>query len=100
MFDKAKYLTSGIDATISLAAQTAMWQMIEVAQIKTQLDYLQIFKLTPGKLDGKPVQIIEHSQEVPPFHQTAAFSCSNPVMAKIYCIDDGDHATMCFPEER
>jgi len=100
MFDKEKYLTAGVDESIPMETQLAMWDMIEVARQETELDYLQIFKLKRAQVDAGAVQVIEHSQEVPPFHQTAAFPCDDPVTAKLYVIDDGTHATMCFPEER
>ena len=100
MFDKEKYLTAGVDESIPFETQIFLWDMIEVARGKVKLDYLQIFKLKPAKVDAGAVQVIEHSQEAPPFHQTAAFPSDDPVTAKLYVIDDGTHATMCFPEER
>ena len=100
MFDKDKYLTAGVNARIDLATQLFLWDMIETARAKTKLDYLQVFKLKPAKVDEGAVQVVEHSQEVPPFHQTAAFPCDDPIKTKLYVIDDGAHSTMCFPDER
>ena len=100
MFDKDKYLTAGVDANIPLIAQLFMWDMIETARSKIKLDYLQIFKLKPAKVDSAVVQVVEHSQEVPVFHQTAAFPCDAPITAKVWVIDDETHCTMLLPEER
>ena len=100
MFNKEKYMTRGVDTEIPFKAQLTMWHLIEVARPKVQLDYLQIFKLKPAKLDSGLVQVIEHSQEQPKYHQVTAFACDNPIDAKVWVIDDGTHCTMLLPEER
>ena len=63
---------------------------------KHQQDYLQIFRLTIAE-DGS--QILQHSQENP--HYTASYKLYilNPIHAKVYVIDDGDHSTMLLAEE-
>ena len=98
MFQNDRYLTQGVDATILPEVQAAMWVAIEL--MPEPKDYLQVFELEPL---GEFVQRITHTQEQPDYscelyvplpHDTDA------VTAKVYVIDDGDHSTMCLPEER
>jgi len=100
MFDGQKYMTRGVNEEVPMLAVITMWTMIETARGKTELDYLQVFKLKPETVDGGPVQVIDHHQEVPPFSQTIAFPLENPITATIFVIDDGPHSTMTTPEER
>ena len=97
MFDKAKYLTRGVDAEIPVFVQLAIWQMIEQARAKIKLDYLQVFNLTAVKTES--TQIIKHSQEQSKYAYTVGFDFDNPVSAKIYVIDSVDYATMLLASE-
>ena len=97
MFSNARYLTCGIEAEISPITQLLLWELIDQRRLEgAELDYLQVFQLEP---DGQHQKII-HSQEEPPFEQESLFVGPEPITAKIYVIDDGNHTTMLFPEER
>lgn len=95
MFDKARYLTRGIQARIPVEIQLVMWGMIgDISNEKR--DYLQVFNLTwnNGKL------IIKHSQEVPMYESTVTFDSTHTNgEEKIFVIDDGDYSTMLLAEE-
>ena len=94
MFKNLRYCTKGISENVPLLAQIVLWNLIDSMSI-SEKDYLQIFKLTAS---GK-IQRITHSQEQPPYERTHEFRTENPITAKIYVIDDGDHTTMLFAEE-
>ena len=100
MFDKARYLTRGVNETVPLAVQVLLWRMVEDAALRTPLDYLQVFRLTPATLDGKTAQEVVHEQEQPPYSVSFTFPFVNPLSATLFIIDDGEHATMLFPQER
>ena len=95
MFDKAKYLTRGIQARIPVEIRIAMWGMIgDIPNEKR--DYLQVFNLTwnNGKLT------IKHSQEIPMYENTVTLDSSHANgEEKIFVIDDGDYSTMLLAEE-
>ena len=76
-----------------------LWEMIEEAQRKLELDYLQIFRLSPTHENGKAMQQIIHIQEQPSYRKTITFPFENPVRAKVFCIDDETHSTMLLAEE-
>ena len=100
MFDKStRKLTAGIDAEIPSELQLFLWNMIDEARDKTRLDYLQVFDINPDFF-AKHLLHVKHSQEVPKFEQERTIiTNSEPITAKIYVIDDGDHSTMLFSRE-
>lgn len=95
MFDKARYLTRGIQARIPVEIQLVMWGMIgDISNEKR--DYLQVFNLTwnNGKLT------IKHSQEVPMYENTVTFDSTHiNGEEKIFVIDAGNYSTMLLAEE-
>lgn len=93
MFRSEKYLTSGVSKTIPIVIQLIMWKMI--ADIPTEKDYLQIFRL----IGENGLQIITHEQEQPEYRRTVMFEWPETVTQKVYVIDDGDHCTMLLAEE-
>ena len=93
MFRSEKYLTTGVNETIPIVIQLIMWKMI--ADIPTEKDYLQIFRL----IGENGLQIITHEQEQPEYRRTVMFEWSETVTQKVYVIDDGDHCTMLLAEE-
>lgn len=93
MFDSERYLTRGVQATIPFELQLFMWSLID--ELPEPKDYLQVFRLFV--LEG--VQHIIHEQENPEYHREYDCKVENPVTAKIYVIDDGDHCTMLLAEE-
>lgn len=97
MFDKARYLTRGIQEEVDPILQLFMWKLIDKFQKEQDIpqDYLQVFKIK--KLD-EGIKII-HSQEEPDYKQEYNFDFSIDRNTKVYVIDDGDHSTMLLAEE-
>jgi hypothetical protein len=87
-----RYITRGIQSEIPIVLQLFMWDCISAVPEK---DYLQIFRLS--ERDGK--QNIVHEQEVPEYNREYLLVVPEPVNAKVYVIDDGDHCTMLLAEE-
>lgn len=90
-----RYITKGIDESVPLDLVTFMWSVIDELKATRKLDYLQVFTLKANK----KVQVIEHHQEVPSYSKTYNILYENPIVAKIFVIDDGDHETMLLAEE-
>ncbi len=63
--------------------------------MKTEKDYLQVFKLTAKD----HTQHVTHSQEEPSYERTFTFPTDEPITAKIFVIDDETHSTMLLAEE-
>ena len=93
MFDNPRFLTRGVDESIPLRLQTLLWNLIDL--LPEERDYLQVFWLKPF---GGMQQVI-HTAEEPEYKKVLLFLCDNPIDAKIYVIDDGDHSTMLLAEE-
>ena len=94
MFKNSRYATRNIMTDIPTELQFILWTMVD--SLKIEKDYLQVFRLSNE--GGK--QKIVHSQEQPDYQKEYMIdSASEPVTAKIYIIDDGDHSTMLFAEE-
>ena len=97
MFDNKHCLTRGIDAEIPPITQLLLWQLIRARRMEgAELDYLQVFELS----EDNGAQKIIHAQEQPPYQGEAVLIGVEPVTAKVYVIDDGDHSTMLLSEER
>lgn len=100
MFNNQKYITKGINEQLPLELQIYLWNMIGELQDKIELDYLQVFRLSTINKDGRILQQITHTQEVPPYKNTVIIRISKPISnRKIFCIDDDTHSTMLFAEE-
>ncbi len=94
MFRNNRYITRGIAENIPIELQFFMWESLE--SLPEPKDYFQVFRLSV--LNG--IQCIEHEQEQPPFKRKYLLPMiENPVTAKVYIIDDGDHSTMLLAEE-
>ena len=94
MFQNNRYLTRGVDAEIPIELQLLMWESLN--DIPEPKDYFQILRLFV--LNG--IQCIEHEQEQPPYKRKYLLpTFKNPITAKVYIIDDGDHSTMLLAEE-
>lgn len=90
---KNRYITKGVQSEIPAILQIFMWDCISA--LPEPKDYLQIFRLSC--IDGK--QKIIHEQEQPEFKREYILNSPEPVNAKVYVIDDGDHCTMLLAEE-
>ncbi len=94
MFSNQRYITRGVIAEIPLELQIFMWECID--RLLENRDYFQVFELE--NLNG--IQIIKHFSEQPEYRMEYLLpTISNPVTAKVYVIDDGDHSTMLLAEE-
>ena len=92
MFNNNRYITKGVQSEIPAGLQFFMWNCISAVP---EPDYLQIFRLS--EFNGQ--QKIVHEQEVPEYKREYLLAFPNPVNAKVYVIDDGDHCTMLLAEE-
>jgi hypothetical protein len=92
-----KYVTAGVCDKISPLTQMMIWQL--ASTVPCQADYLQVFRLNPGVKNGRAVQIVRQSQEVPEFQRSLSFYCEEAVTAKLFMIDDGDHITLLLASE-
>ena len=101
LFNDPKFKTSGVDHYVSEKIQTAIWNYIEARRSSggVPLDYLQVFTLRSKKEEQVTIQIIDCSQEVPPYQFSIAFPSNSPIEEKIFVIDDVDHQTMLLARE-
>ena len=93
MFDNSRYLTCGVDSTISLELQLFLWECVD--RLPEPKDYLQVFELSPSGT----MQSIIHSSEEPEYRQVYMIPSDRPITEKLYIIDDGDHSTMLLASE-
>ena len=95
MFKNSRYVTRGATTDIPTELQLILWMMVD--SLKIEKDYLQVFRLTNE--GGK--QKIVHSQEQPDYRKEYVINHTDwePVVTKVYIIDDGDHSTMLLAEE-
>lgn len=102
MFDPPRYATRGVVETIHPDIQFTLWTMVDVLRLHSGVtpDYLQVFELAPSvfPLDALN-QAILHRQEQPPYVATNLMHAATPITAKIFVIDDGEHATMMLASE-
>lgn len=92
MFSNQRYLTKGVQADIPFELQIFLWECIKAVP---EPDYLQIFRLSD--FNGK--QRVIHEQEIPEYKREYLLAVTEPINAKVYVIDDGDHSTMLLAEE-
>lgn len=90
-----RYITKGIDESVPFDLVTFMWSVIDELKATRKLDYLQVFTLKANK----KIQVIEYHKEVSSYSKTYNILYENPIVAKIFVIDDGDHETMLLAEE-
>lgn len=94
MFSNRRYLTKGVQADIPFELQLFMWGCID--RLPEERDYFQVFEL---EVVGG-IQRIHHFSEQPEYSMECLIpTVTNPVTAKVYVIDDGDHSTMLLAEE-
>lgn len=94
MFNSDRYLTRGVQATIPFDLQMFMWFLVTI--LPEPKDYLQVFRLS---VSDNGTQRIVHEQEELQYHKEFDIVFDNPINAKVYVIDDGDHCTMLLAEE-
>ena len=93
-------MTRGIAQTLEPALVLVLWQLITelVEEKEGQVDYLQVFDIVPDPNSVRGV-VVEHGSEVPFYKVVHRLEADNPVKAKVFVIDDGEHATMLLAEE-
>ena len=97
MFENDRYLTRGVEEHIPLALQLMMWELIEEARKKVELDYLQVFNISQDNNNG--LTRITHEQEQPEYRREMFALCGSRGNYKVFVIDDGSHSTMLLAEE-
>lgn len=94
MFSNQRYITRGVIAEIPLELQLFMWECID--RLPKNCDYFQVFELE----NLGSIQRITHFSEHPEYRMEYLLpTIANPVTAKVYVIDDGNHSTMLLAEE-
>ncbi|MGL4999706.1 MAG: DUF960 domain-containing protein [Cetobacterium sp.] len=93
MFNNQRYLTKGINESIQLDIQIAIWDCIDKMEIAK--DYLQVFDLIPKN----GFTFVVHKQEEPEYSKEWILEIPIKESAKIFVIDDGEHSTMMLSEE-
>ena len=92
--EKKRYLTKGVDETISVELQIFMWETID--RMPEPKDYLQVFNLYVEN----GLQVIHHTSEQPKYDMTYILAASDTaVTAKVYVIDSEEYCTMLLAEE-
>jgi len=95
MFDKMKYVTSGINRTLDYKVQVMLWRMID--SLQGEKDYIQVFELV--RVDDHTTKIV-HKQENPEYKKSYLIHESiNENLVRVFVIDDGDYATMLLASE-
>ena len=97
MFKNERYLTAGIALRLPPWLVFMLWDLID--EMKTPVDYLQVFSVSCEEKDGLSHLTIVHSQENPEYSQTYTSVTQDKITAKIFVIDDGYHSTMLLAEE-
>ena len=97
MFKNERYLTVGVANTLPPWLIFMLWDAID--NMKTPVDYLQVFSVSWEETDGVSYLTVVHTQENPEYKQTYTVITDEKVTAKIFVIDDGDHSTMLLAEE-
>lgn len=100
MFNNERYITKGSSIKLPPYLINMLWFLIETMNAPNgEQDHFQIFDLSSDIVDGQPVQVIEHSQEIPEYKATYRINTVKAVDAKVYIIDDISHSTMLLAEE-
>lgn len=95
MFNKDRYVTTGVCSILSQELQIILWSMIE--NLQEPKDYLQVFELIQVTQDK--VKIV-HRQEEPEYKNEICLQYSLKTKhVKIFVIDDGEYATMLLANE-
>lgn len=84
-----RYITSGIQAEVSLQLQLLLWELqTKLRQNHKEIDYLQVYTLEVLEDGEEGNQIIRHQSEVPEYEACYSLAIEKPVKKKIYIIED------------
>ena len=100
-FDKERYITKGINKTLSTEVTLYLWSLIEDLEKEgVPLDYLQVFEIFS---EAKDMVKIVHSQEIPPYKKVHRIklqeNIKGNIKGKVFVIDDITHTTMLMDYE-
>ena len=95
--NKPCYKTNGVDERLPLVLQMYLWQLM--FEVDENRDYLQIFEIKEDVIEGALVQVIIHSQEEPEMTKSHYYGTDEPIVARVYIIDDTTHFTMLLSSE-
>jgi len=93
MFNNQRYITRGVLSEITAGLQLFMWQQIR--SMPEPKDYLQVFTLS----EANGLQKVVHTQEVPGYKRQYLLKTGEPVLGKVFVIDDKTHSTMLLSSE-
>ena len=103
MVGSNRYITKGFQRKIPLELQLFLWECVDKLRVTKgdEMDYLQVFVLTKEYIHDIPVQMIEHSQEIPEYKRKHVLPLSpvEMVEAKVFIIDSGDYTTALLSSE-
>lgn len=101
MFDNERYITKGVNETVSIQLQIILWSLIDELKKREnfKIDYLQVFELRNVKSKKSFNQEIIHKQEVEPYKKIYLFSDAEPINTKVFVIDDSEQSVMVLAEE-
>jgi len=94
---KQRFITSGVNEKLSLQMQLIVWSLVDL--IPCEKDYLIVFNLKPCNVNLEKRQIIDVSQEIPPYEKSYSFCCHDAITAKLYWIADTEHITLLLASE-
>jgi hypothetical protein len=91
----------GISVEIPVEIQLYIWKLIDNRlRSSAKLDYLQIFKLSVKKNSlGNYMQVIEQTQEQPPYTSVHEVLFEKSLNTKIFVHDSGECTLMLLPDE-
>ncbi len=93
-FNNQHYCTKGISERLPITTQAILWDLIDSMKVDEK-DYLQVFTLSVKNGQQK----VLHEQEFPEYSAEHLFPSTEPIIGKIFVIDDETHSTMLFAEE-
>lgn len=103
MFPKhARYRTHGIEVALPERLQNALWAIVDMDLFDgKELDPMQIFELSVGRLARLPVQQVRQHQDPPRGSRLHIFPRIQETVSDltVWIIDDGTYCTMLLPEE-
>ena len=102
MFNTPGFMTSGYASDVPLMTQMILTNLInKTNESQKEMDYLQVFRLRKTYSNGKALQEITHSQELPSYCQTIYLQIpvEDIITTKIFVIDDNDHHTYLLASE-
>ncbi len=94
-FKGHRYITRGFHHRIPSEVQEKLWQLIDdLKKTDIEMDYLMVFELRI-RIDTehdkkKYMQVIEHTQQIPPYKNIIEMEVENPVQEKVFIISTED----------